>query len=100
MISGFATSIGTKTFSEKFITENYNLESTQTLSKLGSKVRKYRLLELPTKMPFFKSLDPNWQQQRNVIASFQNNSSLAKKTFEGVSKKGLKDPKDKSTHEW
>ena len=36
-------------------TENDNLESTQTLSKLGSKVRKYRLLELPTKMPFFKS---------------------------------------------
>ena len=35
MISGFATSIGTKTFSEKFLTENYNTFQNLHLSNIG-----------------------------------------------------------------
>ena len=35
MISGFATSTGTKTFSEKFLTENYNSFQNLHLSNIG-----------------------------------------------------------------
>ena len=35
MISGFATSTGTKTFSEKFIIENYNSVQNLYLSNVG-----------------------------------------------------------------
>ena len=35
MISGFATSDGTKTFSEKFLTENYNSFQNLQLSNVG-----------------------------------------------------------------
>ena len=35
MISGFATTTGTKTFSEKFLTENYNSFQNLHLSNIG-----------------------------------------------------------------